>query len=92
MEELKILFADLHKLHGALKDEVRDVGKMIEALLPGGDWNDVSNSVNDLITEITFAKNITQMMINEADKFLQDGPYAGEQAGITPLESLAKDN
>ncbi|MBR2800337.1 MAG: hypothetical protein IKE04_05620 [Oscillospiraceae bacterium] len=90
MEEQKILFADLYRLLGAIKTELKDTGKEIERLLLGGDWESISMTVNGIISEAQMIGNVAQAMIDNADLFLQNGPYPGQTAGMLPLESMAK--
>lgn len=91
MEHQKILFADLYRLINAIKDEIKVTNKEIGALLETNpnDWESLSITVNHIIAEASLISSIAQGMIQNGDQFLQDGPYAGERAGILPLEQLA---
>ncbi len=91
MEERKILFADLYRLMGCIKDEIKSTGKSIDQLLYGfADWESVSMAVNGVISDAQLIASMAQAMIDNADLFLRNGPYEGECANTLPLESIAR--
>lgn len=89
MEEQKILFADLFRLLGGIKDEVKTAAKDITTLLDGGDWEAITMRVNSIAAEAQLIKSMAQYMSDNIQLFLEGGPYPGQSAGILPLESLA---
>ena len=91
MEEQKILFADLYRLMGAARSELKMLGKQVESLLLWMDWDSLSLTTNEIISLSARIGNIAQAMIDATDTFLQNGPYEGERKGVTPLEGLAND-
>ena len=88
MEEQKILFADLFRLLGGIKDELKTAQKDIGTLLDGGDWEAVTMRVNSIAAEAKLIQSMAQCMTENISLFLERGPYPGQSAGILPLESL----
>lgn len=92
MEEQKILFADLYRLVGGIKDEAKFTGKEAEKVLMSyADWESLSLVINGIISEAQAIGAMAQAIIDNADLFLRNGPYIGESAHVLPLESLTKD-
>lgn len=88
MEEQKILFADLFRLLGGIKDELKTAQKDIGTLLDGGDWEAVTMRVNSIAAEAQLIQSMAQYMTENISLFLERGPYPGQSAGVLPLESL----
>lgn len=87
----KMLFAELYRLLGSIKGEVKQAAKKVDTLLYTEDhWDRLSITVNDIITEAELIKTMCQAMVRNADAFLRNGPYDNESAGITPLEGMLR--
>lgn len=85
----KMLFAELYRLLGSINSEAKQAGKKVNTLLyTEDDWDRLSITVNDIITEAELIKTMCQAMVRNADAFLRNGPYNNESAGITPLEGM----
>ena len=66
---------------------------MIDTLMFDDDeWEHLSITVNGIITQAELIKAMCKAIVDNADTFLQNGPYAHERAHLTPLEGLAYDN
>lgn len=88
MDDLKILFADLYRHTAAIKDETKEMAKNINVLMDQTDWNEITMCADSIASIAARIKAYGANMEKLVDKFLQDGPYEGQSAGITPLESL----
>lgn len=90
VEEQKILFADLYRMIGAAKDELKTAAKETDKLLEGHNWENLTMLVNGIIGEAAILKKIGEMIITAADCFLKNGPYEGQSAEYLPLERMAR--
>lgn len=89
----KMLFADLYRLLGNIKGEIKEIAKNIDTLMyTDEDWQHLSLTVNGIVAEAEIIKALCQAMVTNADIFLKNGPYEGEAAGVTPLEGMVNRN
>lgn len=83
------MFADLYRLADAakaeLKEQAKDIGKLLS--VDTSDWYSVDSCVSSIVNQAVLIKTIAQYMIDNADKFLENGPYKGQTARLTPIES-----
>ncbi|MBR4457605.1 MAG: hypothetical protein IKS31_01465 [Clostridia bacterium] len=91
MEEQKILFADVYRLLGSIRAELKMIDKAAQELLyEQPDWEHVSMIVNGISADAELARKMSECIRLHVTNFLENGPYAGESAGITPLEAMAR--
>lgn len=91
-DELKKTFAEIYKLAGALKNEIKSIDKLNDAMLyidPVNEWERVSRQVNTIVTSAELAGRLSQQIVKRADDLLALGPYEGERAGVGPMEAMA---
>ena len=89
MEQQKILFADLYRLLGGIKDETKTLGKEGQNLLSAfADWESVTMCVNSIVSEAELIRSMAHAMIQNCDIFLRNGPYTGQSVGMLPLEFM----
>lgn len=93
MDQQKVLFADLYRLLNSIKGETKTAAKMIDTLMFNDDeWEHLSITVNGIITQAELIKAMCKAIVDNADNFLQNGPYANEGAHVTPLEGWANEH
>lgn len=88
MEEQKILFADIFRLIAGIKDELKAASKDCGTLLDGGDWESITMRVNAIAAEAQLIQSMARCMNDNITRFLENGPYEGQSAGVLPLENL----
>lgn len=91
MEEQKILFADIYRLLGSIRGELKVIDKSAQELLyKQADWDQTSLLVNGIASEADIVRRMSEAIMVYINGFLDGGPYEGERAGTTPLEALAE--
>ena len=90
-EMQKILFADLYRLIGAIREELKVATKESEKLLKGGDWESVTMLVNSIVSEEDLISRMATAMKENADLFLERGLYRNQGADHLPLEFMAQE-
>lgn len=89
MEEQKILFADVYRLLGSIRAELKVIDKAAQELLyEQPDWDHVSMIVNGISSDAELMRKMSESIRIHVNQFLADGPYINERVGITPLEAL----
>lgn len=89
MNELKILYVDLLRHVNIMKADTKEMGKEIDSLLGLTQWESIEACVNDIDMIAQRIKAYCANVRTLVDNFLINGPYEGQRAGVTPLESLA---
>lgn len=89
MDETKILFADLYGMINAMKAETKELGKNAEKLLANGQWETLALIAEDILGQSSRIRAVTNAISNAVAGYIEDGPYEGQRAGVTPLEGIA---
>lgn len=91
MQEQKILFADVYRLLGSIRGELKVIDKKAQELLyQQPDWESVSMIVNEVFAEAQIMRKMSDAIMQYVVDFLESGPYEGQEPGITPLEVIAR--
>lgn len=88
---VKLLFADLYRYEAGIRANVKDAGKLTDALLIQGDWDGLSKAVNAIWDEVSLIEKQAGQMRILLEKFISAGDYPGQTIQMTPMESMAQE-
>ena len=72
MDKIKVLFADIYRLHAAMKGELKIISKSNEQFLLAGDEQKANMTASDIIDSARNIQAIAQAMIDNAESYLQE--------------------
>ena len=67
-----MLFADIYRLHSAMKGELKIISKSNEQFLLAGDEQKANMTASDIIDSARNIQAIAQAMIDNADNYLKE--------------------
>ena len=88
MNEVKILFADLFRMIGAIKGEAKEMQKIVNNLPYTIDWMNMASSAETVMQSAIHIRALSDAIARATMIFIEEGPYEGQKAGLTPLEAL----
>ena len=91
MDEQMILFANLFRHLKAIREELKLVDKGVQSLLQPNTWENLTLTLNGIVSETQLMQVISETMQANVDMFLKRGPYLAQGAGKLPLEGMAEE-
>lgn len=88
----KTTFAEIYKLAGAMKNEIKSIEKINDQMLyvdGAADWDRVTRGMNTIVASAELIARLSQEVGLAVDNLLSLGPYEGQRAGVGPLEAMA---